>query len=344
MRPETTAWRLPSAAAFLEEIEVALERGVAVVPEDVAMPFGMEAAVETALAKREWHIERARPSPSDGPAAAVADPFGAVQSVEGLLATTSLIDHVVVLDLSGVPVTKGDGWQIFLQRFHRQRKRQTSGLGILVKGAPAQWAKEAGLPLFAWGDRLRRLDVTIWADLHAPTERPEPLASLAAALAVELCAWRLDLAAAIAQARKEDLFEPIEWLRRRDEVPLEEKRHFGRPDVHCPLELLSRGLFTELESRVWRAQLTAFFPWLEEQRLGLVRKHRSKLRIDEHLQSLGAKDAEDIELGPMSWQLRGRLPASEADLLHCLARIRNSLAHRRPAGGRDLDEAIKRAK
>jgi hypothetical protein len=342
MRPATTAWRLPSAAAFLEEIEVGLERGVAVVPQDVAMPVGMEMAVETALAKREWHIERVRPSPSDGPAAAVADPFGAVHSVEGLL-TTSLIEHVVMLDLSAIHLKKGDGWQTFLQRFHRRRNNQTSGLGILIKGSPAAWAKEAGLPLFAWGDRLRRLDVTIWADLHAPAERPEPLAALAAALAVELCAWRLDLAAAIAQARKEDLFDPVEWLRRRDEGPLKEKRYFGRPDVHCPLELLSKGLIMELEGRVWRAQLTAFFPWLEEQRLGLVRKHRSKLRIDEHLQSLGAKDAEDIELGPMSWQLRGRLPASEADFLHCLARIRNSLAHRRPAAGRDLDDAIKRA-
>lgn len=308
MRPETTAWRLPSASAFLDEIEVALERGIAVVPEDVAMPVGMETAVEAALAKREWHIERARPVPSDGPAAAVADPFGAVRSVEGLL-TTSLIEHVIVLDLCAVPVMKGDGRQTFLQRFHRRRNSQTSGLGILIKGVPDQWAKEAGLPLFTWGDRLRRLDVIIWADIHAPADRPEPLASLAAALAVELCAWRLDLAAAIAQARKEDLFDPVEWLRRRDEVPLKEKRHFGRPDVHCPLELLSKGLVTELESRVWRAQLTAFFPWLEEQRLGLVRKHRGKLRIDEHLQSLGAKDAEDIELGPMSWQLRGRLRA-----------------------------------
>jgi hypothetical protein len=191
-----------------------------------------------------------------------------------------------------------------------------------------------------WNDRLRRLDITIWADIHAPADRPEPLATLASALAVELCAWRLDLAAAIAQAPKEDLLNPIGWLRRRDEAAVPGGRKFGRPDVECPLQLLSGGRISELGVRIWRAQLSAFFPWLEEQRLGLVRKYRSKLHIDEHLRNLGAEDAEDIELGPMAFQLRGRIPGREARLVQALARVRNELAHGRPAVSQDLSDAI----
>lgn len=335
----STVWRLPSATAFVDDVEMLLEQGLLLVPGDRAMPSDLDGAVRERLQRRSWVVEHLHPKPADLPASTIAGVLGGIPTLEGLL-SNALTDHVVIVDL-GSPGAACDEWKVFLQRFHQARVQQGSGLGLLLTEVPSAWSSGTPLPVLSWGDRLRRLDVTIWADIHSPADRADPLATLASALAVELCAWRLDLAAAIAGAPKEDLLNPAGWLRRRDERPVTGGRHFGSRKVECPLALLAEGRTPELDQRIWRAQLAAFFPWLEELRLDLVRKHRSKLRLDEHLRKLGARDAEDIELGPMFFQLRGRLAGNEGRLLQALVHIRNDLAHGRPATPHDLDEAIR---
>jgi hypothetical protein len=42
----------------------------------------------------------------------------------------------------------------------------------------------------------------------------------------------------------------------------------------------------------------------------------------------------------MAFQLRGRIPGREARLVQALARVRNELAHGRPAVSQDLADAI----
>ncbi len=340
MTREVDPWRLPSAAAWLDEIEEELDLGLLIVPADGAMPPSFDAALRGRLSARHWSVDRVQPDSTETPATSLAEPLGVASSLDGLL-TSSLYEHALIVDLSQIDPDACNAWQIFLQRFYAKRRSLPGRLAILLQGVTSDWADASNLPALAWADRLRRLDVTIWADLHAPTERPEPLATLATSLAVELCAWRLDLAAAIVQARTEDLIDPLAWLSRRDELALSGQRRFGSGPLECPLHLLAKSRHNDLERRIWRAQLSAFFPWLEEQRLDMIRRHRPKLRLDEHLRRLGVRDADDIELGALAWQLEGSVSPNELAFAQCLARIRNSLAHRVPAIPHDLREALR---
>ena len=98
------------------------------------------------------------------------------------------------------------------------------------------------------------------------THLVSPAMAAAAALAVELCGWRLDLAEAIVRAGRDDLMDPVGWLERRGAHPLGDARQFGGNAMRCPMALLLARDRTELERRIWRAQLIAVFPWIEEAR------------------------------------------------------------------------------
>ena len=192
----------------------------------------------------------------------------------------------------------------------------------------------------AWDQRLRRSDVTIWADLHAPLDRSEPVSLLAAALAVELCGWRLDLAEALARASTADLLDPLAWLLRRDTPPVAGMYRFAGRDMACPLQLAADERQEELDRRLWRAQVAALFPWLEDLRQRAIARHRKKLAVDDHLRALGVRDVDEIELGALSWQLAQKITRDEHQAIVCLARIRNRLAHRAPALPDDIDRAL----
>ncbi|EME70978.1 hypothetical protein H261_05304 [Paramagnetospirillum caucaseum] len=336
----TDPWRLPSAAAFLDEAEAALDCGLAVLANDDSMPYGFDEGLRARLRARDWIVETVRPVHNAAPAKALGEAFGAAANLDGLL-TSSLYEHVAVIDVSRLSSSDQDAWRVFLKRFIERRATLSGGLALIIMGIPKGWAVAPDLPLLVWGDRVRRLDVTIWADMHAPIDRPELLASLATALAVDLCAWRLDLAASIAQAGKQDLFDPIGWLERQDSPPIAGVRRFGSQTLGCPILLLKEGHCKELDRRIWRAHVAAIFPWLEERRQGLVDQYRKWLHVDNHLRMLGVDCVEEIELGALAWQLEGKVTQQAAAYLKCLARIRNNLAHRNPAFPGDIQTALR---
>lgn len=230
---------------------------------------------------------------------------------------------------------------MFLGRFLKERAAAGAGLAVLLLTS-ASCKGGDGLPLVAWNGRLRRIDVTIWADLHAPLERPEPLAMLAAALAVDLCGWRLDLAAEIARARRQDLLDPFNWLKLRMGHAASPCRLNGQ-GMACPLALFEQGKDDEIRGRIWRAQLTALFPWLETHRQRVIEQHRRLLRVDQHLHDLGVRDVSDLEFGALAWQLRNRLGRAEVETIDTLAALRNDLAHRKAVRPDFLDRALRNA-
>jgi hypothetical protein len=111
--------------------------------------------------------------------------------------------------------------------------------------------------------------------------------------------------------------------------------------MRCPVALLRAGNHAELERRIWRAQLTALFPWIEEVRQDVIARYRRMLTVDEHLLALGVRDVEEIELGALARQLRSRMPRDDAYRLDSLGRIRNALAHRKPATPEDLQLTLR---
>jgi hypothetical protein len=264
------------------------------------------------------------------PAHALAEPFGALPAVDAL-ASSALDQMVALVDARRIPVDLRVDWATFLQRFGQARSRSASGLAVVVIEAPETLAREA----LRWSEHLRRVDCVIWADMHLPAKAKGLAASLASALAVEICGWRLDLAQQLVRASRSDLADPIGWLARRPEVAIFEAHQIDDAPFGCPLALLKQDV-AGLRRRIWKAHLSTLFPVLEDSRIELVQKYRGQLRIDEHLLKFGIRDLDEIELGGLRWQLSGRIGQAERLRLDRLVSIRNSLAHRQPADPEDV--------
>jgi hypothetical protein len=343
------AWRLPSTVAFLEEVE----RGLALAPALVlraspSMPDGLAPALGEFLIERGRHLMPTAALPGRTPASLLGELLGLEPELDAL--AQDGFDHVAFVDLRDAGAAGAGGleaWTLFLGRLAAARANRPFGLAVVLlvaeEGPTVPKACEV-----AWGGRLRRSDVAVWTEVNAPLDRGEPLATLATALAVELCGWRLDLAAGMARSRDEDLVDPLSWLAARsadagEGVSAGAERGdcmLNGMRMACPVRLHREGARDELARRIWRAQLTALFPWLEERRQALIARYGDRLRLDPDRYARTDR-VEDLELAAVAFQLDERLPRDEAAMLHALRRIRNNLAHRDPANQADLLVALR---
>lgn len=322
-----SAWSLPGLATWAEQVAVQLECGIALVRGDGAIPAELEDAI---LQKSTRLIANLVDRPRGAPAEALAAVFGSGPRLEDLLSDT-LDDQCVVLRFETIPINSRDQWAIFLQRFAKQRVGHDHGIHILVPDLPNSIDVAECEAVLSWRTALRRGDRVIWAEEHLPKNRGGVAEELAVALATVVCRWRLDLAAALAQAGLDDLSDPMAWLERCVRDLEATPKDNVIVDDHCPLELLRDGKRDDVTARVWRAQLISLFPLLEEERQNFVHRYRKLLRVDEQARRLGVKSVEELELGALEWQLLRKLDRKEADRLAALARVRNALAHRKPA-------------
>jgi len=324
-------WALPGLGRWLNDLARRLGHGLAVLPADPSRPPG---AIEALQRHLRVHPVQCRASAGQSPGAAVADAFGTAPTLEALL-NPVLDQDLVIVFLNGVEPADLTAWSMFLERFAAARASGCSGPALLVADAPPELATPTTASPQSWRTGLRRGDCVIWAEEHLPTTRDGLAADFAVVLAVELCAWRLDLAAALVQAGLDDLAEPVSWLSRRPETPI------CGPDPPCPLVLLAEQSTSVVQWRIWKAQLTALFPELEHRRLEIVATHRSRLRLDDHLRSLGIVSVEEIELGALRFHLRRYLTRRETERLDVLARARNALAHRHPLDPEDALQLLR---
>ena len=116
---------------------------------------------------------------------------------------------------------------------------------------------------------------------------------------------------------------------------------FGPRSFACPLHLAATGNRHEIDRRIWRAQLSSLFPWIEEHRLRIIDRYRKLLRVDDHLRTLHVTEIENIELGALRYQLRQHIPRAELEHIEALAAMRNDLAHRKPVDPYSFDRALK---
>ncbi len=333
-------WSVPAAATFLDEIENAHRFGLVIVRADHALPAGWDLAMNNRLRTNHLDVRVADPRPGVAPAKVLAESLDCLATVEAMV-QPDFHSISVLADIKALEGRLREEWWTFLGRFWNERNRAGTGAALIMYGAHPAEKLPSSLTAISWGERVRRLDVALWSDMHAPGERAEPLATLASALALEVCSWRLDLVAEIVRASREDLIDPLSWLERREEQPIEGNRRFGSMQMACPIALVRRGEKAELERRIWRAQLSALFPWIEDLRQAVVARHRTRLRLNDHLRALGVSDVSEIELGALAWQLCPQISRDESIQLESLARIRNSLAHRRPASKEDLEIVLK---
>lgn len=327
MTPGPDPWKLPGPGRWLDTVAGLLSHGAVVLPVDPGRPSGVVRALRDHLRMNPFDT---RAGAGQSPAATLSDAFGTAPTLEGLL-NPALDQDLAIVTLAGLGQGDMAGWSVFLERFAAARAAGRGGPALLFVDPPAGLTAPPQTLAESWRATLRRGDLVIWAEEHLPATRDGLAAELAVALAVDLCGWRLDLAAALVQAALRDLAAPLDWLASRGEAPT------AGADPPCPLALLAAGGRADLQRRVWKAQLVALFPALEEWRLEIVGRHRDRLAIDDHLRSLGVTSVEEIELGALGFQLQRSLSRAEADRLRLLARARNRLAHRRPV---EPDDAL----
>jgi hypothetical protein len=325
-------WNLPGPDRWLEDLAERLGLGLLLVPPMPGAPPGL---IEGLIARcRSLHDRQdicCDAAETRQPAAILAKAVDCAPSLDAL-ASAACDQQLVVLRLAPGATGQIAPWQTFLGRLAEAR-RNSPGLCLLVAEAPAAlrgpdlpWADD-------WHGSLGRGDRVIWAEEHLPRARNGLAAELAVALAVELCGWRLDLAADLAQASLDDLADPLGWLARRsdDDASAED----DGAGTGCPIALHRIGDRAALQRRVWRAHLATLFPALEEARLDFINRYRKRLRVDDHLSSLGVTSVDEIELGALRRQLHGALDRREANRLESFARLRNCLAHRQPGAPED---------
>ena len=278
MIEEHDQWDLPSARAFLEDVAALLEQGGGIIVANGAVPEDLPSALEDTLRETREGIviRKVEPRASASIVSVIAESFGrGATDLEGLVSDAGLMDHVAVVDATCIKDLSKD-WIVFLRRFRYVRRDASSALSVYILCGTSPEGLD-GIPVVAWAHRLRRLDVTIWADLHARLVRTDPLPALAEALAVELGGWRLDLAAAIASAPHEQILDPISILEGWKNPGGVKSDYLDGENTFCSGVLYKNGDTAEIYQRIWRAQLKSLYPWIEEIRQQVISKHRRRL-------------------------------------------------------------------
>ncbi len=180
---------------------------------------------------------------------------------------------------------------------------------------------------FQWPG-FQRIDRMMWA-IKNQIPRPNSLLSeFAEALAVEIGDQNLAKVSKIVSSSNQDLLQPMTFIYKM--YPEKSSSDQGK---------------IELQYSIWKAQLRAFLPWIEECRRMIVKKYEIHLDIDEYQkENKYAVNVSDLEIGSVNFQLnkKGVLSAHEKDLIGALSRIRNKIAHAKVCDQRDLSDAIDR--
>lgn len=321
-------WSLPAAQQFLTEIEPTVWQGGAVIRCDRSTPQDLAGRIVSYL-RDTVTVERVVPAVGGLPLAVLGHACGQPGASISAIVASGRFLLVEGQDLVEPDLAR---WTHVLAEFAAQSLQTDEGGAVLFLGN----ADVPGLARLDWSGRLRRADALIWAEFAVPSGRNEIVQRLAVDLAVELCGWRLDLVADLVSQRQEDILDPMGWMERNLDQASAATATFGASEFACPLNLMAKGETAELRRRIWTAQLSVLFPWIEGHRQTLIERYRKHLHLDEHLRALGVNSVDDIELGGLRRQLGRIVVREEADRLASLANLRNDLAHRKPISPADF--------
>ncbi len=247
-------------------------------------------------------------------------------------------------------------WSVFASAFlaalaKKERLMPPSLILLLQPGSPEL---APGVRIFRFEGEIGREDAIL---AHAGARRArrgqspmERLLSLE--LVIELAGWDLGMIRDLATLDLKTLLDPMAWADGRyvnqGAAPSWAEGSFDvfeeRPFPSLP-SLLATGDSSEIEGRIWRAQVRAIFPWLEDWRQ--VALEAFKVRFHLPLRSYDdeiIRDPASLDWGQMQYALRGRVNQREMDLLEIMKKVRNRLAHRETVGYGDLAEADRLAR
>lgn len=320
-------WNLPSTRGLLEKITAARGEGGCWVVVDQLCPSGLIDALQEAHRTAGPGIDVRVVDGLAGarPLSVVSGALGRPDmDVASLASDHALTDHVVIVDLREADAEAIDSWVMFLKRMVAAAAEVVTWAVVVVS---TRDDVACGLTTINGTTLVRRLDSRIWAALRLPSNLVRPVDLLAEALAVELSAGDVDFISRLVSAGYDALLDPKSYF-----LEAWKKR--------CETDGKEYAL-ASFELAVWKAQLQALFPWLEELRHEVVRRHGRLLTVEEAQKQPGVQEVANLELGAIAHQLSAKVPVHERDYLWSLARVRNALAHRRIAEPARLDVVIK---
>jgi hypothetical protein len=301
--------RLAGPARFFEEVSACLaEGGSALLLLPATAPTGFSDALEAALDRMGLPLQRygcVEPSAlagECGSAMDAADWAGHCLNNGGLNAAAHLVD-----------AREPNLWRVW--RPHLIEFAQASRnslrpawrrprLCLTVLETEAGATLEAGLDVFAWRARLRKSDVlALVEEMDQPDVAYVVLQRLRRELILSEAGWDLDRVLQLCNSTFAELLRPYSCSK----------------------------TGSQQRSRIWKAQVSVLFPWIEEVRADLIRHHGDRLRADWWDGAARITSVEELELKHLRDQARKVLRnlALSADLDR-LVWLRNELAHLRP--------------
>jgi hypothetical protein len=254
--------------------------------------------------------------------------------------------------VDGIDSSQWPAWCSFLEEYEagcRQRPVHERALfcvaarGLAALNPPKE---EVALSVRVWQAEVEPLDMFIYCwTLVRDRPWPQLHRRLAAALLAAVSVWDPRVAERLAQQPLDTLLKPqallAEIARERGWGCVESNDYqllwaHGMADRQDGLWRLHSAVLAlhdpavELRSRLWSAEVSAVWPFLEEFRRAVLERHRALLRLPHS--TLGGRqitDWQDLELQHLASQLAWHpaVPESTRVKLRRLASIRNRLAH-----------------
>ncbi len=250
--------------------------------------------------------------------------------------------------IDGLGESNCNPWKVFLQHY-AQVSRSVSRLVRTLFVAPVgldTWdvlQQDVALTVHEWADVVDEMDLVILAnDRLRGRGLREALRKLLVMTIAKVAAWDCAMAERLAEAKTEDILDPLELLR-------SEARKRGWN--HRTLRSVSLGTVSvlgivhaalaairepdEIRSRIWSAQVSVLLPIIEIQRRKIVRDHYHQIKAE--LGRCGrAEDPETLEIGDLAFLFRqDSFDQRVRFRVERLRLARNDLAHSRPLLLRD---------
>jgi len=357
-------WELPGPARFLSRVAASAgeDGGSACLGLPATVPDGLINAIahhiRTILGTRVLVADASQGLGARGPvhwlAARASVAATGIRSVTDFLDEPSMADVVFVVH--SMPRKDWREWSGFLRLLRTERSRtERMTAPVIVLVPPPGVSRQEIVAIFGkresrWIGRVTRLDTEIAADRALGWKGGEDLASrVATACVVEVSGWDLRMVEALAALPQENQMSPLEALRAEawklpPDPPTWDNGLVdlwdGAPFEHT-LSLIRRGREADLDRRLWRAQMRTAFPFLERVQATVIAHHRKLLAeslaenpLRKEYRGGRTKDIlvpEELESWDLLDRLRSRIPASDEAFLQVCHRLRNCLAHMKPA-------------
>jgi hypothetical protein len=356
---EARWWALPGPTRFVQAIVQDLRAGKNVV---LAFPPYAPAGIREALAARvrenelwRWRTVHATDFPCDGVASlagSLHQKLVPAQQASELSTPLALAQRLVgtIIWVQAVADPAWQTWAKFLTQY--QHACQSCDLSdrslfcLTVIGSPSPpLVPDVALSVRRWEGMVGRLDMALYLDQLLSSRYSVPLHyKTALAVVIELAGSDAQLAQHLVKEELSTIMNPFETLRIvaaergwTAELMRSVAWQEGTCDKVDGQELMhsaaaaAMGNRAEVKRRVWRGQVAVLYPFIEEQRLKIVPKVRSYLRLPLETTYGRVDDAEDLEVGQLLYFLRGkRIQQRLWRLLTVLTEMRHALAHLEP--------------